>query len=180
MPRHLIPILDKQIRTALSCDIRKRDITATIIDEVPLLRNGRADVAAINGVLSGYEIKSERDSLARLPIQIPMYEAVFDYCSIVVAKRHLRRVRASVPNSWGICVATERDGELLIEQRRKAKVNRGVQRTAIIQLLWKPELARLLREHNVTYEGTSLRALWRAAEQLPRYDSMRRTACADI
>jgi hypothetical protein len=36
----------------------------------------RVDVAVINGELHGYEIKSERDTLERLPRQVKAYSAV--------------------------------------------------------------------------------------------------------
>jgi hypothetical protein len=166
MHGHSPPILDKQIRGALACIIRQQDSDAIIIDELPLLRNGRADIAAVNGVMAGYEIKSERDSLARLPSQIPMYEAVFDYCNIVVAPMHLRRARELVPSAWGIFVADSDAGILAIQRRRRAKPNRNIQHGAVLRLLWRPELARLLRSNGIRCEGTSIRRLWTSAEQL--------------
>src|SRR5437867_10015901 len=76
-----------------------------VIDELGLNHGEcRADIAVINGKLSGYEIKSDLDSLVRLKRQIRAYDTIFQSASIVVAPRHLRKVIRTVPLHWGICV----------------------------------------------------------------------------
>src|SRR5207302_5381333 len=49
----------------------------------------RADYAALNGVSHGYEIKSDRDTLTRLPQQLDAYSAGFERATLVSAPRHL-------------------------------------------------------------------------------------------
>src|SRR4051794_28800137 len=70
------------------------------------LRHGefRADIAVINGSLTGYEIKSDRDSLVRLVDQVKAYDSVFDHASVVVGCRHARSVASLLPPHWGIFV----------------------------------------------------------------------------
>lgn len=65
----------------------------------------RIDLAIINGVMHGYEIKSDRDTLSRLPEQMNKYNAVFDKITLVVGKRHLYNAINIVPDWWGIVVA---------------------------------------------------------------------------
>src|ERR1035441_1910308 len=55
----------------------------------------RADVAVINGVLHAYEIKSDSDSLDRLPSQIDAYQGVFEYVTLVCGRRLLERARTA-------------------------------------------------------------------------------------
>lgn len=51
----------------------------------------RADLALLaDRELIGIEIKSEKDSLRRLPNQLSNYATYFDHVVLVVAKRHLR------------------------------------------------------------------------------------------
>ena len=45
-----------------------------VIEELGLCRGQvRVDVAVVNGLLHGYEIKSDRDSLRRLGVQVEVY-----------------------------------------------------------------------------------------------------------
>jgi hypothetical protein len=66
----------------------------------------------LNGSISGFEIKSERDSLARLRSQIPNYARCFDSLTLVAPARHLNHAREMLPNWWGLMeVTVERAGE---------------------------------------------------------------------
>lgn len=60
-----------------------------IVDElwVPVSHE-RADVAVIGRGMDGFEIKTERDTLKRLPRQMVAYGRLFDRCTAVVAERH--------------------------------------------------------------------------------------------
>ena len=81
---------DEDIRAELRIMLRQQDGTAVIIDELPLLRGrGRADLAFVNGSLSGYEIKSDRDSLRRLGDQVRHYDTVFEYASVRSEERRV-------------------------------------------------------------------------------------------
>lgn len=65
----------------------------------------RIDVAIINGSLSGYELKSNSDTLERLPHQRDIYGHVFDYLHLVVGKRHAEEAEKLLPDWWGIQIA---------------------------------------------------------------------------
>src|SRR5580698_6348671 len=97
---------DQDIRIALRyklAAIHANESDTAIIDELSLCQgNARVDMAVVNGSFSGYEIKSDRDTLTRLPNQLAAYELCFDTMTIVVGKRHLAKCRATLPDWWGI------------------------------------------------------------------------------
>ena len=78
---------DSDIRSILKIDIGSTHPRATIFDEFPVCRKGRADLVAVNAAIRGYEIKSERDTLTRLPVQVAQYDCIFDFCAVVIAER---------------------------------------------------------------------------------------------
>jgi len=74
-----------------------------IIDEFDLCSGlSRIDVAVVNGVIHGYEIKSEEDTLTRLPNQINYYNKSLEKISIITNKSHLKKIKKLVPNWWGV------------------------------------------------------------------------------
>jgi hypothetical protein len=81
--------------------------TATLLNEV---RAGscKADVVVLNGTSTAYEIKSERDSLARLQNQISNYRQVFATVNVVVSKSHLSEVLQSTPEDVGVITLSKR------------------------------------------------------------------------
>ena len=65
---------------------------ARLVEELGLCKGSvRADIAVVNGILKGYEIKSEKDTIARLKTQASVYSQVFDTVTLVVAERHLKK-----------------------------------------------------------------------------------------
>src|SRR5262245_39425246 len=79
---------------------------ARLVEEMGIWSGSvRIDIALINGSLSGYELKSDSDTLERLPRQLAIYGRVFDYLHLVVGKRHADKARALLPDWWGVKVA---------------------------------------------------------------------------
>lgn len=108
-----------------------------IIEELGLCHGeGRVDVAAVNGLLSGYEIKSSSDTLTRLPRQVELYSRVMDTMSLVCAPRHLDAGIELIPDWWGVQVA---DGPRL-EVERPDGLNPSPEPVPVLQLLWRDEL----------------------------------------
>jgi hypothetical protein len=62
----------------------------------------KADVAILNGTATVYEIKSERDSLARLERQVRAYATVFAKVYVIAAEGHTHAVESTVPDFVGI------------------------------------------------------------------------------
>jgi hypothetical protein len=161
-------LLDQNIREALKKSLRGQDSSAAIIDELPLLRGrGRADLAFVNGEMWGYEIKSEADSLVRLGVQAENYESVFEFNTIVAAKKHLRLARKRIPQNWGIIEARQVDGETKLRPRRQAQRNNKLSNSALARILWKNECVRILRKMGVEVRPQMpVATIWSLMEEL--------------
>lgn len=68
----------------------------------------KADLAILNGTATVYEIKSERDSLARLANQIENYKKVFANVYVIVSETHVRSVIEMTPEDVGIMCLSRR------------------------------------------------------------------------
>ncbi|MFO8089651.1 MAG: sce7726 family protein [Desulfatiglandaceae bacterium] len=122
------------------------DSETVVVDELGL-KHGRcrADIAVINGHFVGYEIKSDKDSLRRLPEQINVYSAVFDRASVIVGEKHACAVKSLIPGWWGLILTTQGPrGGVTFTVERKASLNRSVDPFSVAQLLWRDEVAGVL------------------------------------
>lgn len=81
--------------------------TAALLHEFRI-GNNKADLVMLNGTSIAYEIKSERDRLDRLPIQVASYGEVFAEVTVLCAEKHLKTVKSCIPDFVGISVLTER------------------------------------------------------------------------
>ncbi len=75
--------------------------TASMLNE---FRAGscKADLVILNGTATVYEIKSERDSLARLANQVENYKRVFAKVNVITSEGHTKAVLATVPDDVGV------------------------------------------------------------------------------
>lgn len=101
--------------------------------------NRRIDLAVLNGHLAGWEIKSDKDTLKRLPEQAEAFSRVMDYLTIVTTSKHLDKCAAIVPPHWGIQEAISGPGGIRIVTRRAPKINRQTDPFSMAQLLWRDE-----------------------------------------
>jgi hypothetical protein len=150
---------DMDVRNALHRVLRDHhdDPNTLVIDELGL-RHGRCrvDIAVVNGSLHGFELKSDKDTLARLPFQVDTYGKVLDKATLVVGERHAQKAIPDVPDWWGIKVASEGSRRAVsFENYRTASKNPKIEPLALAELLWQPEVAALLAAHGIT--GPSLR-----------------------
>jgi hypothetical protein len=99
------------------------------------------DMAVINGSLHGFEIKSEYDTLNRLPRQLSAYCKTFDYLTIISAKKHLPHLLNLLPNWCGIIIVGNK-----LKEYRKPKKNIDTDNYSVAQLLWKNEAIEILNE----------------------------------
>ncbi|AZR72479.1 hypothetical protein BBF96_03240 [Anoxybacter fermentans] len=144
---------DIDIRYVLHEKLNKQygnDEDTVILDELVVCQGEACvDVAVINGTIIGYEIKSERDSLDRLPNQINAYNKVFDIVSIITGNCHLDKISSIVPDWWGIYLAISTETGLEIKQVRSPKPNKNVEAFALAQFLWREEILNLLSKYNL-------------------------------
>ncbi len=118
-----------------------------LLEEFPIYGGDvRADVVAMNGSIHGYEIKSDRDTLARLPRQVDAYGAVFDRASIVVSESHLGPARVLLPDWWEILLVQCVGGGVCFRCLRRGRPNPSREGRALTALLWKAEARKLLVE----------------------------------
>ena len=114
---------DKQIRAALLKRLQTYKDSKIYEEFVLPSSKARADVVVVNGHFTGYEIKSDVDSLQRLPSQIKEYDIYLEKNYIVVGQKFASKVHEYVPEHWGIIVATEKNDSVSLEFRRPAKQN---------------------------------------------------------
>lgn len=133
-----------------------------IIDEFCICwGDARVDLAVVNSKFHGYEIKSDNDTLERLPRQIDFYGKVFDTMSIVCSKKWVSRARGLIPYWWGIIIAEEdSSGQVILHRRRKEYLNKKTDTRSILELTWKNEAIGILAQHNAA----------RGFRNKPRYD----------
>lgn len=121
---------------------------AVLMEEVGI-RHGvaRVDLLVVNGLLHGYEVKSDRDSLRRLPGQIAVYSSVLDRVTLVVGYRHAGEAIRLVPHWWGVKLAEMGPrGAVRVTEARPARANPSVDRVSLAKLLWRDEALELLKE----------------------------------
>lgn len=144
---------DKDIRIALINEINNLNENKDyrIVEELAVCDgDARVDVALINGKLCGYEIKSDRDTLDRLPGQINAYNKTFDKMTIVVGEKFQELIVNEVPEWWGIGVAyANNSGCVNINLIRMGTYNENVQARSLLELLWKDEILVLLKNKGV-------------------------------
>jgi hypothetical protein len=142
---------DVEMRAALKqkLHVSHQGETDTLIVEELGLRHGanRVDLAVVNGMLHGYELKSDRDTLNRLPRQCKTYNAVFDRMTLVVGPRLANRAIEMVPEWWGVELAEpDTTGRVLFATHREPLENPAPDPLAIAKLLWRDEALSLLIE----------------------------------
>ena len=152
------------IRRELHARIRHEHRAApdtVVVEELGLCKGvARVDLAAVNGSLHGYEIKSERDTFERLPGQTRVYSQALDFVTLVIASNHGAAAPDAIPRWWGIIHAEEKDGRINLRRVRRARRNPAVDPVAVAQLLWRGEvLEELERIDAVTGFRSKPRAL---------------------
>lgn len=142
---------DSEIRQALHSSLLSEEhmcAETLVIDELGLSHGrNRIDVATINGHLHGYEIKSGKDDLHRLPSQLAEYSKSLQMLTVIAAPKHIPQLRDIVPSWAGIIVATKNtNDEISFHVEQNARVNKDADAFAIAHLLWRNEAIALLRE----------------------------------
>jgi hypothetical protein len=142
---------DADVRATLRARLQAAhadDPEALLVDEFGIDQGTvRIDLALITHDLHGFEIKSDRDTLDRLPTQAAYYGTVLDRATLVVGERHYLKARAMIPAWWGIQIALPiRRGLVDLREDRAPALNPGVNPFAIAGLLWRAEALGLLEK----------------------------------
>lgn len=115
--------------------------------EIPAAK-ARIDMAVINGHMHGFEIKSARDTLKRIPSQLDAYSKVFDFLSIVTEEKYRKKLIDILPTWVGVYTCQENG---TIDEIRASSMNLSKQSFYIAKLLWRNELLELLSSNNFKY-----------------------------
>lgn len=142
---------DKDIRAVVLNSIAIRafedKLSHRVIEEMGICRGvARVDIAVIEDTIHGYEIKSDRDTLRRLPNQIDLYSKVLDYITLVCGSSHIEKIKSMVPSWWGLSEAKSLHGVVTIYNIRPPTMNPLIDLSSLLELLWKNELIDVLKE----------------------------------
>jgi len=117
---------DLMIRTLLRGILEEKhskDNKVRIIEELGVHHgNARVDIAVVNGIMHGYEIKSDLDTLLRLPEQIEVYNSVFDKMTL------------------------DENGVVTFNTIREEETNEDQNKLSVAKLLWREEALGILEE----------------------------------
>ena len=145
---------DREIRDKLLKDLRADKNNIKIINELDLHR-AVIDIAVIDKkYFCGYEIKSDKDNLLRLPTQMQIYDWVLDKITIVIGESKLSEVNFIIPDFWGIMIARNEDGKINLIEKRKSKLNKYISKNWLSRKLWRSDIIDILRIKNL-YKGRS-------------------------
>jgi hypothetical protein len=159
-------LADSDIRPALRDWLRARhesDPDTVILDELGICRGRvRIDLTVVNGLLHGYEIKSERDTLARLETQADLYGRALDRATLVVGEPHFEAALRAVPRWWGILLVESSGDTPRFIVRRCGSRNPQLDAKAVVEFLWREDALALLenREAAAGLRGKTRLAMW--------------------
>ncbi len=140
---------DAEIRHQLKEEINHKfaNTDSIVINELDVCNGtARIDIAVINCALHGYEIKSDKDTLERLPKQMEAYNRFFDYITVVCGQKHLEEISKRIPEYWGISEAIQQSDAVFINSIRKPKQNEEIEAKALLQMLWRNEILFVLKQ----------------------------------
>ena len=145
-----------------------------LMDELGLCQGDvRVDVAVVNGELSGYEIKSPSDTLARWPKQRRIYSRVVDRAWLVAPIKTLDR--AEMPRWWGQIGVFDSDDKLALRMVRASQRNPKPDPLSIARLLWRDEAIELLKSAGAA-RGVSSKSrgvIWERVAETVELDELR-------
>ena len=152
---------DSDIRHQLDALLREQhanDPNTLIRHEMGLCGGERRiDVALLNGEISGYEIKSDEDTLFRLLGQAEVYKRVLDKLTLVTTSRHQEKAMGLLPSWWGVMVAHQEKGQVILDLIREPGINTELDSFALVQLLWRGEALEELKSRGLA-KGLSKKA----------------------
>lgn len=145
-----------------------------VLDELGLCQGDvRVDVAAVNGELSAFEIKSPADTLARWPKQRRVYSKVVDRAWLVATEKTLESAKA--PAWWGLIRIVQTPNQLGLRVVRTAQMNPSPDPYSIARLLWRDEaiaaLAAVGLARGVRTKGRAI--AWRRLAESASLDHVR-------
>jgi hypothetical protein len=172
--RESLAMREIDIRRELLREMNHRhhgDGDTLIMPELGLCQGlARVDIAVVNGSVHGYEIKSEQDTLARLPSQANFYSRTLEFVTVVSAPIHAKKIGNIVPSWWGIWTAVENGDTVRLEPLKESTPNPKIDPFSLAQLLWREEALEALSDRGLAngLRSKPRREIWiRLASSLP-------------
>ena len=158
---------DPEMREVLFAYLDAKHSKIRIFDEKDIGRS-RADFLAVtDGLITGYEIKSDLDSYARLKSQVRNYNKFCDICYAVVGKSHQKGILKHIPEFWGIIVITVENGFSDIFELRLPDLNPKINIDSKLSILWKKELQNIAKKNGLPkYSAKNKRYLMRMLREI--------------
>lgn len=122
---------------------------ASIVPELALrVGPARADLVLLDDDIKAFEIKSDFDSLDRLPAQIQSYSRVFDEVTLISGPIHLYKASTMIPEWWGLMLGFRSlSGQVELATVRPPSKNPTPDNYALAQLLWREEIDTCISRH---------------------------------
>lgn len=134
--------------------LKDEDIRRTLLQELAGIPH-REEVGIYGSVvdvlsygedgLHGFEIKSDADTLSRLPTQAHAYGRGFERVTLVVGRKLSGSALEQIPEWWGVKIAAADPVEgVVLDELRPSQLNPLLNRRGLLALLWRAELDALV------------------------------------
>lgn len=145
---------DRDVRAAVMKKVladHVMDPRVLVMEELGLEHGAcRVDIAVINGMIHGYELKSDLDTLLRLPQQVEIYSRALDKATLVVGEKHAAAAECLIPSWWGLKISYSGPrGAVHIDTKRAAIMNPDLSPFHVAHLLWRNEAIALLENLDI-------------------------------
>lgn len=116
--------------------------TSTLISELRV-NSSKADIVILNGTSSVYEIKTELDTLNRLPSQMNDYKKMFDKIYVVTNEKFFEKLNNSLESEIGIICLS--DKYTLLEKKKATSNKQNTDPSCIFKSLRKYEYTNIIK-----------------------------------
>jgi hypothetical protein len=142
---------DIKIRSALLARLNRMAHRPSALIEELRVHNGSAiaDVVAIYKEAHCYEIKGDADKVERAVIQAAYYDLAFRKITLVTTERHTEKAIRTIPPHWGLIVAREVSGAVVLRGMRSSKNNPFFDKEKALMTLWRVELSDVAEKLNI-------------------------------
>ena len=146
----MLPLRDMDIRTAAKARLLARAQSCPdtrIVGTRPVPRCGARRYRRDQRPYPQDRDQARSRSAVPAARQLSAYRRVVNLATLVAAERHIDAAAAQLPDWWGIIEARKTGkGTVAFRRLRDEKVNRGLDPVTLAQLLWRAEVAGLLRQ----------------------------------
>ena len=143
-------LLDKDIREIFTTHHAKRYPKSNLLSEVRI-NNGLAIADLVSfGIKTShcYEIKSDKDKIARALEQSKSYDIVFNKISLITTATQYKKALEIIPHYWGIIVVSNTP-RIKVCYIRKASDSPLFSKQKALFTLWRDELLNILLMKNI-------------------------------